>query len=112
MSPREPVPASAFWKRQVRGISGSIGQSASHQPPATEIVDPAEDTIRDHLLCSLHGGTEAPIERRLMPDASLLDSVVHLLRFARVHRERLFAANVLAGGGGGENDVLVQVIAD
>jgi hypothetical protein len=35
------------------------------------------------ILCSLHGGIEAPIERRM-----------------------------LAGGGGGENDVLVQVIGD
>ena len=47
-----------------------------------------------------------------MPDTSLFDGVIHLLRLARVHRERLFAANVLAGGGGGENDVLVQVVGD
>jgi hypothetical protein len=47
-----------------------------------------------------------------MPDASLFDSVVHRLRLARVHRERLFAANVLARGCGGENDLLVQVVGD
>src|SRR5580704_17618602 len=91
----EPTTAPAGGANAETIVRSSMQVSA--RPHTSEIVDAAERSVGDHLLCSLHGGAEAPVERRLMPDASLFDSVVHLLRFARVHRERLFAANVLAG---------------
>jgi hypothetical protein len=74
------------------------------------VEDLAELTGLEHLPCQAHGGHEAVVEGAQVLDAGCIHAVPGLVGLLGVAPERLLADHVLAGLGGGDRRLGVQVV--
>ena len=98
------------------GAGAALGDVGGDGPVLQElgavVVDAAELAAVDHLLDEGDGGHAAVVVADEVGDAGLLDGGDHLLAFGGGAGEGLFGDDGLAGLGGGDGDLGVEVVRD